>query len=432
MKPSKASKPSRPSGSPRRSALLVVALGAASLALGLDALVARAAPILHEYVPPPGKGDTGRWAREGRLPDHIRVEDRLLPKPRERGTADKGERVLGGRRASSKMDRATTVGPDRKTTHDGVLRYTAEFNPSVVPFKRMTALDSVTAEFRLAVRDSTPQLVPLAKRPTPPDRDPFWGSLVLEAKAGKLMAIPSVAPGAAIVSYRTSSADGRAKSATVSFYRDSADNMSIRTNVSGQLRVVFLTDAPRSYFSPEIPPLITIAQVPPSLRPLVPANVRSAANKVLAHIGVTSSQTMRRQLERLVAYFRNFEAKQLERRSGNTYLDIALSQRGVCRHRSYAFVITAQTAGIPARYVHNEAHAFAEAWVPRLGWLRIDLGGASSELRVGNAQRKAVHNAGPDPFPRPSRYAGNYSQLRGNVTGLRSNQRIRRTGTNLR
>ena len=39
----------------------------------------------------------------------------------------------------------------------------------------------------------------------------------------------------------------------------------------------------------------------------------------------------------------------------NPRVDLALSKKGVCRHRAYAFTITAQGLGIPARMVMNEA-----------------------------------------------------------------------------
>ncbi len=399
----------------RHAALLLLAAATTGSATVIGTSLADAPrPILHEYVPSHDQRKRSRWAREGRLPDQIKLGDRTLPRPAGPTKAQRSERVLG-----ADIDRATTVSPDRTTTHDGVLSYTAEFNPSVVPFKRMAALDRVDRRFRLKVSDPRPRPVPLARRPTPPDRTAFWGSLVLRLRKGVTAPIPSVAAEARIVSYSAS------PPTVVQFYRDSADNISVSANADGQLRLVFLTDAPRRYFAAEIPPLVTAADVPPGRRPVLPPSVQRAADRVLRHVGVRPDATLRRQLDRLVPYFRNFEATALARDSGNTYLDIALSQRGVCRHRSWAFVITVQALGVPARYVQNEAHAFTEVFLPRLGWIRIDLGGASSELRVANARDKAVHDPGPDPFPRPSRFARtSYSQLQGG-SGIRDSQRLR-------
>jgi transglutaminase-like putative cysteine protease len=380
----------------------------------------RAEPVLHEYVPPPGRREatSARTLAEGKLPPYIRVEDRLLPRPDERATPNAAERALQAR-----PDREASAQPDRTTTMDGTLRYTEVFNPSVVPFKRSTSLDRAGAGYRLTVRDPTLRPVPLTPAPTPPDRDAFWGSISLAVQAGRAHPIPSVAPELRILSYSAT------PPAQITFYRDSADNYWIRSSESGRLRLVFLSDAPRHYFSPQVPPLVTTADVPLALRPTLPAEVRGAAEKVLRRIDVKQGTTIYRQLERLVAYFRSFEAAVLPRMTGDTYLDIALSQRGVCRHRSIAFVITAHALGIPARYVLNEAHAFTEVFVPRLGWVRIDLGGASTGLEVQNAADKALHDPGPDPFPRPNRYSAGYSQLArsARVTGVRESQRLARS-----
>jgi hypothetical protein len=377
---------------------------------------AAAQPILHEYVPPPG---TGAPAAGGKMPTQISVGDRTLKKPPAPRERQRGERLLSGDpRRSVRMDRIT---PDRTTTHDGVLRYRAEFNPSVVPFKRMTAMDAVGPDYALRVRDRTLRPVRVAKVPSSPDRDMFWGSLMLHLTKGRPVPIPSVAPSARILSYTTT------PPTRVRFFRDSADNFWVQAAHTGQLRIVFLSDAPRRYFSPRVPPMVTVAHVPTHLRPRLPADVRNAANRVIKQIGVNPRATLRRQLERLAAYFRNFRPGELPRITGDTYLDIALSQRGVCRHRSFAFVITAHALGIPARYVQNEAHAFTEVFVPRMGWARLDLGGASSELQVSGARDKAVHAPGPDPFPSPSRYATGYSRLNRGVRGIRSSQRLRRS-----
>lgn len=384
--------------------------------------LARPEPVLHEYVPPPSAASDPAAAAiaAGRVPPYIRVEDRVLPRPDTAAASGPGERAPG-----AALDRDSQVSPDRTTTMDGVLHYREVFNPSVVPFKRMSAFDRVKPGYLLGLREPALRLVPLSPGPTPPDRDAFWGSLLLSVKPGKPVPIPSVAAEVRILSYTST------PQVAVSFHRDSADNYWVRTNHRGALRLVFLCDAPRHYFAPQIPATVTALDVPAAERPTLPPAVRAAADKVIARIEVRRSDTLYRQLERLIAYFRSFEAGVLPRLTGDTYLDIALSQRGVCRHRSLAFVITAQALGIPARYVHNEAHAFTEVFIPRLGWVRVDLGGASLELRVENAQDKALHDPGPDPFPRPSRYTGGYSQLaRGTrITGVQpERQRLTRRG----
>lgn len=379
----------------------------ALLASGAIPSRAHAERVIHEYILPPSKAESARWVKERRLPETIQTEDeRALRQPSfDRAT----EAPVVGRDAATA--RHSTITPDRTTTHDGQLRYGATFNPSVVPFKRVTAADQVRANFQLGVRDGGLRPLALSHRAIPPDRDAFWGTIQLQARAGEALPIPSVAPSAAIISYRVQ------PKAQLHFFRDSADNFWVKSDRSGLLSVVFLTDAPRSYFSPQIPVLLEATDIPRQLRPRLAPGAQAAARRVLEHIGVRRGP-LGRQLSRLVAYFRNFKAAPLQRASDNIYLDIALSQRGVCRHRSLAFVITAQAIGIPARYVENEAHAFVEVYLPRHGWARIDLGGASVGLDVQAARDKALHRAKQDPFPRPSRFEGGYSQLRGPVSGL--------------
>jgi hypothetical protein len=83
----------------------------------------------------------------------------------------------------------------------------------------------------------------------------------------------------------------------------------------------------------------------------------------------------------------------------------------VCRHRTYAFVITAQALGIPSRFVQNEAHAWAELKLPALGWLRLDLGGAAEGLDPHALRdREFYRPAVPDPWPRPLAYEESYSR----------------------
>jgi hypothetical protein len=83
---------------------------------------------------------------------------------------------------------------------------------------------------------------------------------------------------------------------------------------------------------------------------------------------------------------------------------------GACRHRAYAFVLTLQALGLPSRYVGNEAHAWAEAWIPGSGWSRIDLGGWDIPFdAAAPSERAQFHPDNTDPFPQPAQYTSQYS-----------------------
>ena len=81
------------------------------------------------------------------------------------------------------------------------------------------------------------------------------------------------------------------------------------------------------------------------------------------------------------------------------YLDLALSKKGVCRHRAFAFLVTALNLGIPARMVVNEAHAWVEVFDGTL-WHRIDLGGAALNLDQQDDPGGPVQ-AAADPYAWP-------------------------------
>src|SRR5262249_53274643 len=153
---------------------------------------------------------------------------------------------------------------------------------------------------------------------------------------------------------------------------------------------------------------------PTELQRRLPKKLRERADRVLAHIGIkaTRALTLQSVLDPLVNYFRAFEVGDLPPSSGSSYCDIALNQKGCCRHRSYAFAITAMALGIPVRYVENELHVYVEVYVPRLGphgtglWRRINLGGAAiHEQLVGSEGKTLYAEKGGDPFPQLPAFA---------------------------
>jgi hypothetical protein len=384
--------------------------------------------VLHEYVKPPA-GGAGRIVsgpppakvdpkQPPANPAAIRQDDKLLVAPHLAQPASASEVVHGQRGFAA--DRETEARPDYATQQDGTLHYSEVFNPSVVPFKRMSALDQVAPDYALtgAGRDLRTIAVGGA---TTADRDLFWGSMLVTLPAdGGEVPIPSVAPDMRVLSYE---AEPRAK---LAFARDAADNFYVRAvdGASGQHRVVFLVDAPAVYFAATIPAGMTVGSVAQK-RPAaaLPERVRASATVMLGQLGIAPSTPLDVAVGRLVEYFRGFEAGLPPHETGDIYLDLARSRRGVCRHRAFAFMITANAAGIPARYVANEAHAFGEIWLPQSGWVRVDLGGASLELDVANAGDKTLYRPrAEDPFPKPRSYSEGYTRLRGAVDGLSRGQ----------
>src|SRR5205085_2596405 len=103
----------------------------------------------------------------------------------------------------------------------------------------------------------------------------------------------------------------------------------------------------------------------------------------------------REAVTKMVEYFRAFTpSTEAPNENGDVYLDLALSKKGVCRHRAFAFLVTALYLGIPARLVHNEAHAWVGVRDDRL-WHRIDLGGAALDLQDQERLDRPPHQPPP-------------------------------------
>jgi hypothetical protein len=425
---------------PSTSARVAGGLAAAALVVSAVVVTARGQgavaplPIPHEDLTPPAEEAerTARRARDGepvlgpeptefQNPAAIKTANsKLLPEPdREPGAPVFGEH-------SAVADRMTESRPDRNTGADGTLHYTEVFNPSVVPFKRMSALDAVRADYTLYTDSSARTAVPVGgKRQA--GRELFWGSMSIKLRTGRDVAIPSVSPDMEILSYET---EPRIQ---IAFSKDRADNFFVRTDEPGidnQYSLVFLVAARSSHFAPQLPRRIRIRDLPRDLvRPMPPA-IAAEADQTLREMRLHPDMTLEPALNALIAYYRSFEAKDPPDPRQSIYRDLHKSQAGVCRHRSFAFMITANRLGIPTRYLSNEAHAWVEVYLPRQGWARVDLGGAALRLEVSGAEDKAMHQpAGEDPFPKPSAYEDNYTQLVGDISGLTDEQIAeRRTG----
>ena len=408
----------------RASLVAVSALVGAAAVAGLAA-AEDPEPVLHKYVAPPDPAaravdPTGPHLIGDSDPDQnpvaIRHEGQLLPEPSAIAPPAADELLFGSGAWGTDRDTATSL--DRSTGADSRLNYTEVFDPSVVPFKRMSAFDAVAPGYELVVAESAHLPVPVGGA-RDPARDPFWGSIAVLLEPGKDVPIPSVSADMSILSVEST------PPTDLAFSKDSADNYFVRrVGAPGPARVtriVFLAAAPASYFGSELPRGYKLRDGAKGVRvPTLPRDAVPAAKEVAQRLGLSTDMPLEQGVDKLVAYFRSFDAGPAPD-TGDIYRDLTFSQRGVCRHRSFAFVVTAIGLGLPARMVTNEAHAFVEIHVPERGWLRVDLGGEASALDVANAQKKAIHRPrAPDPFPKPSTYTEGGMRLAGadDVSGL--------------
>jgi len=217
---------------------------------------------------------------------------------------------------------------------------------------------------------------------------------------------------------------------SVTFSKDGADNFFVRSDesgASGVYRLVFLADADARYFGAKVPSGYPVRQVsrmaPAEILHHLPPRVQARAEQALDVLGIDRGTELSVALDKLVEYFRNFQPMSPPTPNVDIYWDLFINRAGVCRHRSFAFMITANALGIPTRYVTNEAHAFVEVWVPEIGWLRVDLGGAALRMQVSNARDKSIYRPrNQDSFPKPPQYANNYTRLEGDIKGLSQDQ----------
>jgi hypothetical protein len=390
------------------------------------ALAQTSRPVLHEDLPDdhaPAPSPLLGASPSGGNPAAISAGNKVLPQPAADQAPAGGEPVLGG--GGFAADRSTETRPDYNTGADATLHYVSVFNPDVVPFKRMSALDGVADDYTLNVEHRALTEVAVGGT-TDRGRDRFWGSVLVKLSPGTDVALPSVAPDMRILSFEVT------PRLAVRFSRDGADNFYVRSDeasAAGTYRLVFLVDADAGYFAPSLPnqrhytPRAVAALAPPELRPHLPDAVRRAAQRTLDNLAVDGDMDLGVAFNKLVAYFRGFQAKTAPPATGDVYRDLCDSQAGVCRHRSFAFMITANALGLPTRFVANEAHAFVEVWFPERGWQRIDLGGAALRLEVTGAENKTMHRPrAEDPFAKPKAYSENYTQLAGDIRGLTDQQ----------
>jgi hypothetical protein len=356
--------------------------------LGLGAMPGAA------LTPPGSAAELAARGGPGRFDEAQRPGEEII-RPRENWSA-----------SSRELDRDTRSPPGTE------LRYHEVFNPSISPFKRTHAFDAVDELGRLVVRD--PSLRPVAV-----DAPPRWGGapaarftgdVFIELSPQSPTPIPSVAAEQRVVSYRT------VPETPVGFFEDSAGNVFVRAPVTEvrRVRLAYVVEAPQRAFTMTGMPegaLSAESAHRGMAAPLVPDFLRAGVGEVLRHAGVSPGASLAAGVGGLAGYFRGFRDGELPGDlDGQLYRALALGGVGACRHRAYAFVLTMHGVGVNARFVSNEAHAWAEVAIPGQGWSRIDLGGWDVPLRTeASSEREAFVPANPDPLPRPPGYGELYS-----------------------
>lgn len=379
----------------RRAALLLLPLFAIAI---VPPSIARAqghkgGPVLHEPIPPDPREDVAlSVSLDGDLPAAINTPRGLVSAPDPARPIGQGDSPYSPLPKNNVPD--ASFQPDRDTHRPDVLPYDDPFVPSTAPFKRLSAFDAVDASYTLSVRD--PHMVQLPVSPGASDatEEHFFADMVVDLSPNVRVRIPSVGPGSRVLRAR---AGVGLQDVPIRLFKDGAENWFVEAQTKAKARLVMEVSAPRAAFggdfgNPTWAELMPVAPLPP--------NVVRAATEVSAKLGVGRRLSPRDNVTKLVSYFRSFaESDEAPAATRDIYLDLALSKKGVCRHRSFAFMVTALALGIPTRVVVNEAHAWVEVHDGRL-WRRIDLGGAGRTLHDPLSQN-VPYEPPADPFAWP-------------------------------
>lgn len=334
-----------------------------------------AGPVLHEKFAPAPAEDLrlGATTPSGSMPAALQTRSGFVNAPEEaRPPSVDGSGVYGGSRSSANADSAYHL--DRVTTRPHQVQYDEPFRPSVLPFKRMVAFDALRTDMSLYSFDQGLEQLEVGGV-AEGSEDLFFADLEVDLVAGVPVRIPSVGAGTRVRALHLD------PPGPLDLLRDGAENWFARAARGGRARLVMQLSIERAALGGAFAST-TWNQLSHSLRPF-PSAARPAAREVLDHIGVDQSLTPDRAVVALVEYFRRFrESSELPiaEEPLELYRELSFSQKGVCRHRAYAFVVTALALGLPSRLVHNEAHAWVEVYDSSL-WHRIDLGGAASNIQ---------------------------------------------------
>jgi hypothetical protein len=361
--------------------------------------LAGAEPVVHEYIDlGPGQG----------LVEPAVTGERPPERAASPGDANGGSSAVNGAGAQG-TPAGAPFSIDADTTRPERVEYSDPFTPTVVPFKRGVAYDSVNREGDLVVRDDRLEAVETRQRPGENDEH-FRASLELDVTAGARVAIPSVAPGARLVVAHAE------PPRELRIGVDSAENWYVESSMTSHVRLTLQLVADRRVFGSVFRDA-SWSELGRELPPL-PENVKSAALGVARTLGVADALRPRDAVAALVEHFRRFLPSTKRPSSSGLllYRDLALTARGICRHRAYAFMVTALGLGIPTRYVMNEAHAWVEVFDGEL-WHRIDLGGAAEQLSMDETGRpRHVEPRDPFAWPDPTE-SGNALASRANEPG---------------
>jgi hypothetical protein len=365
---------------------------------------------VHEYIAPNPSEDLELEATafRGSMPAALDTPSGVVSAPDPNRRPVESETAYGG--ASTPNSTDATYRIDRDTSRPELVSYDDPFVPAITPFKRLYAFDAVDEALELIVRDKSLQRIPIEGAAGAGD-DQFFADMTVDLDSASPVRVPTVGPMTRVLRAQTE------PPVRFELLRDGADNWFIRAETRQRVRLTLHLAVDRRSFGS------TFADVEWSElereAPPLPRSVRRTAQDVATQLGITRALGPRAAVGALVSYFRAFAPSDQRPQATSgvaLYKELTLSQKGVCRHRAYAFVITALGLGIPARLIRNEAHAWVEVSDGRL-WHRIDLGGAAGRLDFERDPGTQLHVPPADPYRWPSNSESGRDMAERSLTG---------------
>lgn len=381
-----------PSSNPQAARRLARAGLAFAFALAIAPLADAQSSLLHEFIPPDPKEDVSLATTipDGDIPAYLSTPSGVATAPDPRTPPSTRQQVYSNTAGDSSPD--STYQPDRDTRRPNVESYDDPFSPATAPFKRLRAYDAVDADYTLSVRSRDLALVKVGGQLGAGD-EPFYGDLELDLVPNEPVRIPTVGPGSRILRMHTTPDE------PVTILRDGADNWFARGTTRKRVRLILQLAIPRATFGSDFAD-VDWSALSPHVHPQYPGH-QAAFEEVARAVGVSRAMRPREAVRKMVEYFRSFAPSEDPPKERNEiYLDLALSKKGVCRHRSFAFLVTALHLGIPTRMVVNEAHAWVEVFDGSL-WHRIDLGGAALNMDQETDPARPPYVPPQDPYAWP-------------------------------
>lgn len=267
-------------------------------------------------------------------------------------------------------------------------------DPGLGALKRVKAYDAVEGDYDLAVAEPGLEPARRGQQPVSSEDRRFRCEFPVHLRAHEPVPIPSPHPKAVVVE---ASADPSVDDLEI--LTDGADTHYARAGTDADVTLGITYSADRTYFDGVVPRQARLDDVPEDRRPDVPPAFRDRIQPVLQDMGLENTTRIRPLLRGMQDHLLAFEDGPIPGRDvyPDKYHAIALGGNGCCRHRAFAFAVTAQTLGIPTRVVANEAHAYAESWVPDRGWMQFNLGGCGTYQVDNPNDAEPFRPGGEDP-----------------------------------